>query len=52
MQKPPRLPLGIVDATVMVQAERLKARAFVTVDARHSRAVKLSGSPRLSPLDG
>lgn len=52
MKKYPRLPLGLVDATVMVQAERLKARAIVTVDARHFRAVKLPRSPKLIPLDG
>ena len=52
MKKYPRLPLGLVDAVVMIQAERLKARAIVTLDARHFRAVKLAGNPRLIPLDG
>lgn len=52
MKRYPRLPLGLVDATVMVQAERLKARAIVTVDARHFRAVRFAGNPRLIPLDG
>ena len=51
MKKYPRLPLGLVDAVVMVHAERLKARAIVTLDARHFRAVKLAGSPKLIPLD-
>jgi predicted nucleic acid-binding protein len=51
MKKYPRLPLGLVDAVVMVQAERLKARAIVTLDARHFRAVKLAGNPKLIPLD-
>ena len=45
MKKYPRLPLGLVDAVVMVHAERLKARAIVTLDARHFRAVKLAGPP-------
>lgn len=43
--------LGPVDAVVMVHAERLKARAIVTLDARHFRAVKLAGNPKLIPLD-
>jgi len=45
------LPLGLVDAVVMVQAERLQARAIVTLDASHFRTVQLAGSPRLIPLD-
>lgn len=52
MKRYPRLPLGLVDAVVMVQAERLKARAIVTLDLRHFRAVKLQGNPKLLPLDG
>lgn len=51
MKRYPRLPFGLVDAVVMVQAERLKARAIVTLDARHFRAVKLAGNPKLIPLD-
>ncbi len=51
MKKYPKLPLGLVDAVVMVQAERLQARAIVTLDARHFRTVRLAGSPRLIPLD-
>lgn len=52
MKRYPRLPLGLVDAVVMVQAERLKARAIVTLDLRHFRAVKLEGNPKLLPSDG
>lgn len=47
----PRLAFGLVDAVVMAQAERLKARAIVTLDARRFRAVKLAGAPKLVPLD-
>jgi predicted nucleic acid-binding protein len=49
MKRYPRLPLGLVDAIVMVHAERLKARAIVTLDLRHFRAVKLKGNPKLLP---
>ncbi len=52
MKKYPRVPLGLVDAVVMTHAERLKARAIVTLDARHFRSVKLAGNPKLIPLDG
>ncbi len=52
MKRYPKLPLGLVDAVVMVQAERLKARAIVTLDMRHFRAVKLQGNPKLLPLGG
>lgn len=52
MKRYPRLPLGLVDAVVMIQAERLKARGIVTLDLRHFRAVKLQGNPKLLPLDG
>lgn len=47
------LKIGLVDAVVMAQAERHKARVIVTTDARHFRAVKLSiqPPPRLVPLD-
>jgi predicted nucleic acid-binding protein len=47
------LRLGLVDAVVMAQAERLKARAIVTTDERHFRAVrlKLEPAPRLLPFD-
>lgn len=48
-----RLNLGLVDAVVMAQAERHRARVIVTTDARHFRAVKLSirPPPRLVPVD-
>ncbi len=52
MKRYPKLPLGLVDAVVMVQAERLKARAIVTLDLRHFRAAKLQGNPKLLPLGG
>ncbi len=52
MKRYPKLPLGLVDAVVMVQAERLKPRAIVTLDMRHFRAVKLQGNPKLLPLGG
>jgi uncharacterized protein len=47
------LELGLVDAVVMAQAERHRARIIVTTDARHFRAVrlKLDPPPRLVPLD-
>jgi len=49
----PKLGLGLVDAVVMAQAERHRARTIVTTDARHFRAVKLNlrPPPRLIPLD-
>jgi predicted nucleic acid-binding protein len=48
-----KLKLGLVDAVVMAQAERHRARVIVTTDARHFRAVrlKLDPPPRLVPLD-
>jgi len=48
------LRIGLVDAVVMAQAERHRAEAIVTLDARHFRAVRLSlpRPPRLIPLDG
>lgn len=47
------LRMGLVDAIVMVQAERHGAEVIVTTKARHFRAVKLSidPPPRLVPLD-
>ncbi|MBI5160238.1 MAG: PIN domain-containing protein [Micrococcales bacterium] len=47
------LELGLVDAVVMAQAERHRARIIVTTDERHFRAVKLriQPPPRLVPLD-
>lgn len=50
----PDLRIGLVDAVVMAQAERHRARVIVTLDARHFRAVRLAIAPppRLVPLDG
>jgi uncharacterized protein len=47
------LRIGLVDAVVMAQAERHRADAIVTLDARHFRAVRLNlpKAPRLVPLD-
>lgn len=47
------LELGLVDAVVMAQAKRHRARVIITTDARHFRAVrlKLDPTPRLVPLD-
>lgn len=45
------LKLGLVDATVMAVAERLRAPAIATLDARHFNAVAIEGSPRLLPRD-
>jgi predicted nucleic acid-binding protein len=47
------LRLGLVDAVVMAQAERHRADAIVTFDARDFRAVRLAlpKPPRLLPLD-
>lgn len=46
------LKLGLVDATVVAVAERLRAGAIATLDLRHFGAVKIQGSPRLLPRDG
>jgi predicted nucleic acid-binding protein len=45
------LHLGLVDGVVMAVAERLRARAIVTLDLRHFGAVQLIGAPRLAPRD-
>lgn len=45
------LKLGLVDATVMATAERLKARAIATLDVRDFGAVRILGSPKLLPRD-
>ena len=45
------LGLGLVDASVMALAERLKAEAIVTLDLRHFGAVAIKGNPRLLPRD-
>jgi predicted nucleic acid-binding protein len=45
------LEFGLTDAVVMAIAERLKARAIVTLDIRDFGAVELAGSPQLWPRD-
>ena len=45
------LKLGLVDAVVMATAERLRASAIATLDARHFGVVKLRGVPRLLSRD-
>jgi len=45
------LRLGLVDATVMAVAERLKVSAIATLDLRHFAAVRIKGRPRLLPRD-
>jgi predicted nucleic acid-binding protein len=45
------LKFGLVDAIVMVVAERLKADAIATLDVRDFGAVTLKGSPKLYPRD-
>ena len=45
------LRLGLVDAIVIVLAERLRADAVATLDARHFGAVTIKGRPRLFPRD-
>ena len=45
------LRLGLVDATVMAVAERLKADAIATLDLRHFAAVQIRGRPKLLPRD-
>ena len=46
-----KLALGLVDATVMATAERLRAPAIATLDLRHFGAVTLAHRPRLLPRD-
>ena len=45
------LSLGLVDGVVMAVAERLEARAIVTLDLRDFGAVTLKGQPALWPRD-
>ena len=45
------LDLGLVDGVVMAQAERLRARAIVTLDHRDFGAVELEGAPEIWPRD-
>jgi predicted nucleic acid-binding protein len=45
------LRLGLVDATVIAVAERVRARAIATLDLRDFGAVAIQGSPALWPRD-
>lgn len=45
------LSLGLVDGAVMAVAERLEARAIVTLDLRDFGAVTLKGNPEIWPRD-
>lgn len=45
------LRLGLVDATVIAAAERLRATSIATLDLRHFGAVSIRGRPRLIPRD-
>jgi uncharacterized protein len=46
------LRLGLVDATVIAVAERLRTDAIATLDVKHFGAVRIAGNPRLLPRDG
>lgn len=45
------LRLGLVDAVVMVVAQRLRATAIATLDVKHFGAVAIKGKPLLLPRD-
>ena len=45
------LRMGLVDALVIALAERLRARAVVTLDVRHLGALKIKGEPQILPRD-
>lgn len=45
------LRLGLVDGIVMAVAERLEARAIVTLDVRDFGTVTLKGQPEIWPRD-
>ena len=45
------LSLGLVDGVVMAVAERLEARAIVTLDLRDFGSVTLKGRPEIWPRD-
>ena len=45
------LSLGLVDCVVMAVAERMEARAIVTLDLRDFGAVGLKGEPEIWPRD-
>jgi len=42
---------GLVDAVVIVVAERLGAEAIATLDLRHFGSIRIQGNPRLLPRD-
>ena len=46
-----KLRLGLVDATVIAVAERLRAEAIATLDVKHFAAVRIKGDPLLLPRD-
>jgi predicted nucleic acid-binding protein len=46
------LRLGLVEATVIAVAERLRADAIATLDVKRFGAVRIAGNPRLLPRDG
>jgi predicted nucleic acid-binding protein len=45
------LKIGLVDATVVAVAERLRAKYIATFDVRHFGAIDIKGAPRLLPRD-
>lgn len=45
------LRLGLVDGVVIAVAERLGAKAIVTLDVKHFGAVVIRGKPKLYPRD-
>ena len=45
------LKIGLVDATVVAVAERLRAPFIATFDLRHFGAIDIKGAPRLLPRD-
>ena len=45
------LQLGLVDTVVMATAERLRARAILTLDERDFGPVELEGAPEIWPRD-
>ena len=45
------LSLGLVDCVVMAVAERIEARAILTLDLRDFGAVTLKGEPEIWPRD-
>lgn len=45
------LKMGLVDATVVAVAERLRAKSIATFDVRHFGAIDIKGAPLLLPRD-